>query len=141
MKGWLTDLLLFGGTRRRYKKDNELRQAIVEDAELAPKSKKLGVKSIVFSVISMLIVGLGALGIYLLFKLDESALFFAIIGSILIIAVIVIVFIELYVRALRLLVYQFKLNKHPIRWVGLVCILIPSVLFVVAVVLLVMSLV
>lgn len=115
---------------RRYKKDLGLFEAIKAEPELAPVSKKLGVKSLILSIISMLIMGAGVGVIYWLTTIFSEHVFVAIIGIILAIAVMLTILIEVYIRAFRFLRWQFKLNKKPIAWIALVAIIVPSIVVI-----------
>ena len=70
--------------------------------------------------------------------MDEHALW-GIVGIVLLAAVALSTTFELYIRALRLLVYQFKVNRTAISWVALVLILIPTIIVVGGIILIVVS--
>lgn len=123
---------------RQADRDYELYNAIKAETELAPKSKKLGVRSLTFSLIFMLIIGVAIGGIALILNfMMESSTLFGIVLIVLIGLVAIYTTLALYIRAFRLMILQFKLNKHPIRWVALVLSILPTIVVIVMVIILV----
>lgn len=129
----LTEKLLFLHLlERQHEKDVELFEAIKAEPELAPKSKKLGVRSLVFSLIFLFIIAatVGGIALILNFMIESSVLF----GIILIVLLVFVAFyttIALYIRAFRLMILQFKLNKTAISWVAMVFSILPTLIVIV----------
>lgn len=114
------------------KKELAIFNAIKEQPDLAPKSKKLGTRSIMFSCFSILTLIIAIVGAYFIFSVTEPSSIFTIIT----IAIIggglaIYIFFLFFVKALISLIYQFKLNKTAISWVALVFILLPAIVLVI----------
>lgn len=121
-------------------KEFNIYQAIKEDPELAPRSKKLATRSIMFSCFALLTLIIAIVGCYLLItKSQVYDILFVILGIIGISAVAIILLVNFIVRAIRSLVYQFKLNKTPITWVALSIVIFPALLAVAGVAILVIA--
>lgn len=132
----LNDRLLFWRIIDRHRaKDLELYEAIKAEPELAPKSKKLGVRSLTFSLIFMFVIAaaVGGIALILNFYIENHVIF----GILLIILCVVVAFyttIVLYIRAFRLMLLQFRLNKTAISWVAMVFSLLPTLIVIVMVI-------
>ena len=119
-------------------KELEIYEAIKQEPELAPVSKRMATRSIMFSAFTFLTVILAVVGYYLIFtKLDPVQIFLGIVLGIAI-GVLGLYFIVLFfIKALYCLILQFRLNKKPITWVALSLIIIPALLFIVAILLII----
>ena len=128
----LSDRLLFWRIlERHHLKDVELYEAIKAEPGLAPKSKKLGVRSLTFSLIFLLIIAAAVVGeILVISYLLPTNILFGLIVAILIVVVAFYTTIVLYIRAFRLMILQFKLNKTAISWVALVFSVLPTLIVV-----------
>ncbi|MCH5142754.1 MAG: hypothetical protein J1G07_03480 [Clostridiales bacterium] len=126
----LSDKLLFWrALERQHERDVELYEAIKAEPGLAPKSKKLGVRSLTFSLIFLFIIAaaIGGIALILLYMMDYNIF----LGLFLIIAIVVIGFyvtIVMYIRAFRLMILQFKVNKTAISWVAMVFTILPTLI-------------
>lgn len=118
--------------KKTIKKEQTIYEAIKEDPELAPKSKKFATRSIVFSLLCMLSVALTALGIYLIIAQPIEQIFLKIILIPAVIITCSYLIIFFFVKSLINLIYQFRLNKNPRTWVALTLIIFPAILFIVA---------
>lgn len=140
MSSFSDKLLFWEMLSKQHDKDIELYDAIKAEPELAPKSKKLGVRSLTFSLIFLFVIAAAVGGIALILKyMMDTRIFF---GIILIIIIAIVAFyttIVLYIRAFRLMILQLKLNKTPIGWVALVFSILPTVV-VIAMILIFVSL-
>lgn len=115
------------------RKELAIYNAIKEQPNLVPKSKKLGTRSIMFSCFSILTLIVSIFGAYLLFNITQNLSVFAMITICVIGGPIVIyLFFLFFVKALNALIYQFKLNKTAISWVALFFIILPAIVLVVA---------
>lgn len=113
------------------RKELAIFNAIKEQPELVPKSKKLGTRSIMFSCFGILTLIIAIVGAYFIFSIAEPSSIFTIIT----IAIIggglsVYLFFLFFVKALICLIYQFKLNKTAISWVALCFILLPAIVLI-----------
>ncbi len=116
------------------RKELAIYNAIKEQPELAPKSKKLGTRSIMFSCFSILTLIVAIIGAYLMFSIAKPSSIFTIITIGLIGGgIVVYLFFLFFVKALNALIYQFKLNKTAISWVALCFILLPAIVLVIAI--------
>lgn len=130
--GLIRSIITADTAHRMRKREQSIYEAIKEQPDLAPKSKKLATRSITFSILSLLMVVI-AIGIAFAFTSNLlSEKFFlmfliAILGGI----VCVVLFIVFYIKSITSLVYQFKLNKTPITWTALAFCIVPTIIFVV----------
>ena len=133
----LSDKLLFWRIlERQHERDVELYEAIKAEPGLAPKSKKLGVRSLTFSLIFLFIIAAAVVGVALILNyfIASNILF----GLIIIVMIVVVAFyttIVLYIRAFRLMILQFKLNKTAISWVAMVFSILPTIIVIVLILL------
>lgn len=116
-------------------KDFETYRAIKENQELAPKSKKFATESIMYSIFTFLSVILLAVGVYLVVKQPLEQILFKIIIVPLLIIIAAYFIIFFFIRALKKLIYQFKLNKTAHTWVAFSLIIIPALIFIAAILL------
>lgn len=132
----LSDKLLFWRLiERQHLKDLEIYEAIKAEPGLAPKSKKLGVRSLTFSLIFMFIIAAAVGGIALIIKFMMDTHLF--LGLLLILLIVVVAFyttIVLYIRAFSLMLLQFKLNKTAISWVALAFAALPTLIVILMVI-------
>ena len=124
--------------RKSLEKERVTYEAIKENAELAPVSKKMGTRSIMFSMFTVLTVALAILGYYLLFTVTDPTqiILWVLLGIALGVAAIVLV-ILFFVKAVYCLILQFRLNKTKTTWIALSLIILPALLFIVAVILII----
>ena len=132
-----TDRLLFWRMlERQHEKDVELYEAIKDEPGLAPKSKKLGVRSLTFSLIFLFVIAAAVIGVILVINyLLPSNILLGLIAAIAIVVVAFYITIVLYIRAFRLMILQLKLNKTAIGWVALVFSILPTLIVVVMIIL------
>ncbi len=114
-------------------KDRDIYYAIKEDQELAPKSKKCAVRSILFSVLTFVSIAVAAVAIYLLWKYAMFNPIMVLVFTILILIAVLYVIIACYVRAIINLIHQFRLNRKAHTWIAFVLAILPTILFVLAV--------
>lgn len=113
------------------RKELAIFNAIKEQPDLAPKSKKLATRSIMFSCFGILTLIIALVGAYFIFTMAEPSSIFTIIT----IAIIggglsIYLFFLFFIKALISLIYQFKLNKTAISWIALCFILLPAIVLV-----------
>ncbi len=113
------------------------------DEERRESSTYLGVQSIVHSVLGVVLFGLCLWGLSALFnhftsiQLGDSEWgmpIFTVLGMLVLAVSAVVVLLKFTAYALVLMIYQFKLNKKPVRWVAFalwfVCIAGYVILFI-----------
>lgn len=131
MSSFSDKILFWEMLSKQHDKDVELYDAIKAETELAPKSKKLGVRSLTFSLIFLFVIAAAVGGIALILKYMMDTRIF--LGIILIIIIVIVAFyttIVLYIRAFRLMILQLKLNKTPIGWVALAFAILPTIVVI-----------
>lgn len=116
------------------KKELSIFNAIKEQPDLVPKSKKLGTRSIMFSCLCILTLIIAIVGAYFIFSIAQPSsiltiITVAIIGG----GLSIYLFFLFFVKALICLIYQFKLNKTAISWVALCFILLPAIVLVIGI--------
>lgn len=114
------------------KKDRN--QALYEDfkqerPDEIPKLKQFGVKSIIYSCLSVVLGALCILGIVLCIR--SVNLFFIIFGTIILIYLFFALGIVINIKSIRLWIIQLKCNKKAIGWVAMVIWILCTVLTVV----------
>jgi len=118
-------------------KDRAIYETLKQETELAPKSKKCAVRSIVFSLLTYVIIGVTFAIVYCMWKYN----YMNVIGNIIITVVLCIgmlyLLIACYIRSIINLIHQFRLNKKAHTWVAFVMAILPTLLFVLAVLLVV----
>lgn len=118
-------------------KDRAIYEALKQETELAPKSKKCAVRSIVFSLLTYVIIGVTFAIVYCMWKYN----YMNVIGNIIITVVLCIgmlyLLIACYIRSIINLIHQFRLNKKAHTWIAFVMAILPTLLFVLAVLLVV----
>ena len=135
MSNWSDRLLFWHMLSKQHDKDVELYNAIKAEPELAPRSKKLGVRSITFSLIFFAILAAAVGGIALIIEyLMPTNVFFGLILIILLAVVAFYTVVALYIRAFRLMILQLKLNKTAISWVAMVLSIIPTLIIIVLII-------
>jgi len=112
-------------------KDRAIYEAIKQEPELAPKSKKCAVRSIMFSLIMYAIIGVTFVIIYFLWKNPFNA-FLNIFLTIILAIIMLYSIVACYIRSIINLVNQFRLNKKAHTWIALVMAIIPTLLVIVA---------
>ena len=124
--------------RKSLEKERVTYEAIKENAELAPISKKMGTRSIMFSMFTVLTVALAILGYYLLFTVTDPTqiILWVLLGVALGVAALVLV-ILFFVKAVYCLILQFRLNKSKTTWTALALVIFPAILFIVAVIIII----
>ncbi len=125
-----TSRKMFG---RSLQKEKDTYEAIKEETDLAPVSKKMGTRSIMFSMLTVLTVALTILGYYLLFQMLPSAVFLSIFLGIALGVVAIVLVVLFFVKAVYCLVLQFKLNKTKHTWIAFSLIILPALLFILAI--------
>ena len=122
-------------SRRLRKKEEDIYNAIKEQPELVPVSKKLATRSITFSILSMLTLIIALVAIY--FVLTELfienfllALFILLIGG----SVLIYLFIYFVAKSITCLVFQFKLNRKAHTWIALSLLILPAIILVVGII-------
>jgi len=124
--------------RKSLEKERVTYEAIKENAELAPVSKKMGTRSIMFSMFTVLTVALAILGYYLLFTVADPTqiILWVLLGIALGVAALVLV-ILFFVKAVYCLILQFRLNKSKTTWTALALVILPAILFILAVIIII----
>ncbi len=112
-------------------KDRDIYEALKQEPELAPKSKKCAVRSIMFSLIMYAIIGVTFVIIYFLWKNPLNA-FLNIFLTIILAIIMLYSIVACYIRSIINLVNQFRLNKKAHTWIALVMAIIPTLLVIVA---------
>ena len=124
--------------RKSIEKEYATYEAIKAEPELAPVSKKLGTRSIMFSVFTFLTVVLAVVGYYLLFTFfDPTQIFLGILIGIAIGVAAIVLVVLFFVKALYCLILQFRLNKKATTWVALGLLIVPALLFVAAIIIII----
>jgi len=118
-------------------KDRAIYEALKQEPELAPKSKKCAVRSIMFSLLMYGLIIVAFLGIYFLWKYNLEAVFFNIFITIVISVGLLYAIVACYIRSIINLINQFRLNKKAHTWIALVMAIIPTLLVILAIILLV----
>ena len=113
-------------------KDRAIYEAIKQETELAPKSKKCAVRSIMFSVLMYVLIGVTFLAIYLLWKNPMNAILNIVLTVVLAIIMLYSI-VACYIRSIINLINQFRLNKKAHTWIALVMAIIPTLLVIVAI--------
>ena len=123
--------------RRLRKKEEAIYNAIKEQPDLVPVSKKLATRSIVFSILSMLMVIIAIIGAHLaITKLSHENLLTTLLLIIPVGAILVYLFAFFVAKAIICLIYQFKLNKKPHTWWALALVILPAILLVIGIIIL-----
>lgn len=122
------------------KKELSIFNAIKEQPDLVPKSKKLGTRSIMFSCFCILTLIIAIAGAYFIFSIAQPSsiltiITIAIIGG----GLSIYLFFLFFIKALICLIYQFKLNKTAISWVALCFILLPALVLVIGILCILLS--
>ena len=132
MKLFRSGLLNYSNRRLLRKKDESIYEAIKEQPDLVPVSKKLATRSIVFSILSLVCV-ISAV-IILFFGLNSiinpTNFFRDIVIVILGIFILIILFVIFYAKAIYGLMYQLSLNKCRRAKVAIAFVVLPSIIFV-----------
>ena len=113
-------------------KDRAIYEALKQETELAPKSKKCAVRSIMFSVLMYVLIGATFLAIYFLWKNPINA-FLNIFLTVILAIFMLYSIVACYIRSIINLVNQFRLNRKAHTWVALVMAIIPTLLVIIAV--------
>lgn len=113
-------------------KDRAIYEAIKQETELAPKSKKCAVRSIMFSILMYVLIGATFLAIYLLWKNPMNA-FLNIFLTVILAIIMLYSIVACYIRSIINLIHQFRLNKKAHTWIALVMAIIPTLLVIVAI--------
>ena len=113
-------------------KDRDIYEVLKQEKELAPKSKKCAVRSIMFSLLMYVLIGATFVAIYFLWKNPLNA-FLNIFLTIFLAVIMLYSIVACYIRSIINLVNQFRLNKKAHTWIALVMAIIPTLLVIVAV--------
>ena len=112
---------------------------IKRDPEKSAKSVKLGVTSLLMSIIGIgLTTGFAYLAFLCLAGLETLAFFLAFIGIIVCIAAAIGCFVELVLASIVYAAYQMKLNKKPVGLAALIVSLLISIATIVLVIVVLM---
>lgn len=125
------------GNRLR-KKEEDIYNAIKDQPDLVPVSKKLATRSIVFSVLSILTVIIALVGAYFLLSpaMAENfltSLLILIVGG----AILVYLFAIFVIKAIVCLIYQFRLNKKAHTWVALAFLILPVIVLIIGIIIII----
>ena len=132
---WKTARSLNKDGRRLRKKEEAIFNAIKEQPDLVPVSKKLATRSIVFSLLSMVTVILAIVGVHLAINhLATDNLLTTLLLVIPVGAILVYLFAFFVAKAIICLIYQFRLNKKSHTWVALALVILPAILLVVGII-------
>ena len=120
------------------KKEEDIYNAIKEQPDLVPVSKKLATRSIVFSILSMLTVIIALVAVYFLLSpaMAENfltSLLVLIIGG----AILVYLFATFIIKAIICLIYQFRLNKKAHTWVALAFLILPVIVLIIGIIIII----
>ena len=127
--------------QRLRKKEEAIYNAIKEKPDLAPVSKKLATRSIVFSVLSIVTIVLSLVGVYLaLTKLSGENILGTLLLAIPVGAVAIYLIALFIIKAIISLVYQFKLNKKAHTWWALALVILPAIVLIVGICILITAL-
>jgi len=124
--GWLIN-------SKGIQKDRDIYNALKQETELAPKSKKCAVRSIVFSILMYVIIGVTFGALFLMWKYNFQNALFNIFMTVILAVVMLYLLVACYIRSIINLVNQFRLNKKAHAWIALVMAIIPTLVFIVAV--------
>jgi len=114
-------------------KDRDIYETLKQEKELAPKSKKCAVRSIVFSLLIYVLLIVAFAGIYFLWKYNLQKAVFNIVLTIVIGVVLLYLIVACYIRSIINLINQFRLNKKAHTWIALVIAILPTALVAIAV--------
>ena len=114
-------------------KDRDIYVELKEHPELVPKSKKCAVRSMIFSLLTYVILIVAFAVIYLLWKYNTLNWIFNLVATIVITFGSLYILVACYIRSIINLIHQFRLNKRVHTWIALVMAIIPTLLTVVAV--------
>lgn len=132
---WQNTRALRRDSQRLRKKEEDIYNAIKEQPDLVPVSKKLATRSIMFSLLSMLTVVVAIVGVYLaVTKFFVEHFFVTLISLIIGGAILVYAFVLFIIKAITCLIYQFKLNKKSHTWVALALVILPAIILVVGII-------
>ena len=128
----LSSIFTLENRRLLRKKDYSIYEAIKDQPELAPVSKKLATRSIVFSILSLLCVATIIITTLAFFgTLGTTGKFFTnVVVAILVDFISVIMFLIFYAKSIYAIQYQLKLNKCKRAKVALVLVIFPSIILV-----------
>ncbi len=132
MKGIFKVLNFWANLRFRY-------DTIAKDPERKEKSIYFGVRSIISSIFSAIVIALSVWGIFACSNAMNADSLNAIVAWVFIVLLAVITFTALcngFVSALISTVYQLRLNKKPIGWVALAILIVSFVGAIIAALLL-----
>lgn len=114
-------------------------ETIAKDPERKEKSVYFGVRSIISSIFSAIVIALSIWGIFACFNALNTDSFNMILAWIFIVLLAVIALTALFngfVAALISTMYQLRLNKKPIGWVALAILIVAFVGAIIAALLL-----
>lgn len=128
----LSSIFTLNNTRLLRKKDRSIYEAIKEQPDLAPVSKKLATRSIVFSILSLACVVISLLVTIAFFGgLGKTGRFFSnVIVTIIVDFVLLVMFLIFYAKSIYALQYQLLLNKCKRAKVAIALAVFPSLLLV-----------
>jgi len=114
-------------------KDRDIYEALKQEKELAPKSKKCAVRSIMFSLLIYVLIVVTFASIYCLWKFNLEKVIFNIVLTIVLGVTMLYAIVACYIRSIINLIHQFRLNKKAHTWIALVISIFPLILVVTAV--------
>lgn len=114
-------------------KDRDIYCVLKEEPELAPKSKKCAVRSIIFSLLVYVLIAVTATIIYCLWKFNPLNPFFNIFATVALLVGMLYLIVACYIRSIINLINQFRLNKKAHAWVALVMAILPTVIVIIAI--------
>ena len=114
-------------------KDRYIYEALKQEQELAPKSKKCAVRSIVFSLLIYVLIAVTFTVIYCLWKFSLQNAILNIVLTIVLSVTMLYLIVACYIRSIINLIHQFRLNKKAHTWIALVIAIFPLVLVILAI--------
>ncbi len=130
---------LYKAYKKQEDKNAEIFADEIKNKETVQKSKRLGIKSIIYSSYVMLLIMVMVVSLYLITIVPNDLFWLKIIVCPLAILVCVILIIVFRAIAVSSFMYQFKLNKTATSWGALSMTIIPIIIFIVAMIFIIIS--